>query len=204
VNQHAKPCRNFGFVYRAAGHEDDLLPQGRPRNCSRCSRTSAVIDSRREENSRIISPLMPLISNPCPSSRAVHSRPNRVVRASSRCWDVQLHVTVAGGVLQPVRHGQVGFVPLAGLPPVHPHVVRAGAGVPDFPLEVAEPGPECLPDHLVDLADQARPVLVTFSVADLAGQAGVLAEGGVEDRDRLVGVPKTRFVCGVFEVRDVV
>ena len=32
-------------------------------------------------------PLMPLISNPCPSSRAVHSRPNRAVRASSRCWE---------------------------------------------------------------------------------------------------------------------
>ena len=32
--------------------------------------------------------------------------------------DVQLHVAVAGGVLQPVRHGQVGLVPLAGLPAV--------------------------------------------------------------------------------------
>ena len=37
--------------------------------------------------------------------------------------DVQLHVAVAGGVLQPVRHGQVGLVPLAGLPAVHPGVV---------------------------------------------------------------------------------
>jgi hypothetical protein len=46
---------------------------------------SAMIVSRREENTRIISPEIPLISNPCPSSRAVHSRPNRVVRASSRC-----------------------------------------------------------------------------------------------------------------------
>ena len=32
--------------------------------------------------------------------------------------DVQLHVAVAGGVLQPVRHRQVGLVPLAGLPAV--------------------------------------------------------------------------------------
>ena len=46
-----------------------------------------MIDSRREENTRIISPQMPLISNPWPSSRATHSRPNRAVRASSRCWE---------------------------------------------------------------------------------------------------------------------
>ena len=45
------------------------------------------MDSRREENTRIISPLMPLISKPWPSSRAVHSSPNRAVRASSRCWE---------------------------------------------------------------------------------------------------------------------
>jgi hypothetical protein len=51
-------------------------------------RRSAVIDSRREENRRIISPEMPLISNPCPSSRATHSTPNRRVSASSRCWAV--------------------------------------------------------------------------------------------------------------------
>ena len=62
----------------------------RPYRCSnRAARTrrSAVMDSRREENTRIIAPEMPLISKPCPSSRAVHSRPNRAVRASSRCWE---------------------------------------------------------------------------------------------------------------------
>ena len=42
-----------------------------------------------------------------------------------------------------------------------------------------------LPDHLVDLADQGGPVRVAVVVAGLAGQAGVLAEGGVEDRDAL-------------------
>jgi hypothetical protein len=42
-----------------------------------------------------------------------------------------------------------------------------------------------LPDHLVDLGDQGRPVLVAVVVAGLAGQAGVLAEGGVEERDAL-------------------
>ena len=42
-----------------------------------------------------------------------------------------------------------------------------------------------LPDHVVDLGDQGGPVLVAFAVAGLAGQAGVLAEGGVEDRDGL-------------------
>ena len=42
-----------------------------------------------------------------------------------------------------------------------------------------------LPDHVVDLADQAGPVLVAVLVSGLAGQAGVLAEGGVEDRDGL-------------------
>jgi hypothetical protein len=51
------------------------------------ARRSAVIDARREENTRIISPLMPWISKPCPSSRAVHSSPKRPVRASSRCCD---------------------------------------------------------------------------------------------------------------------
>ena len=72
--------------------------------------------------------------------------------------DVQLHVAVAGGVLQPVRHRQVRLVPLAGLPAVHPGAVGAGAGVAGFPLEVAEPGVDGLPDHLVDLADQGGPV----------------------------------------------
>ena len=38
--------------------------------------------------------------------------------------DVQLHVAVPGGVLQPVRHGQVRLVPLAGLPAVDPRVVE--------------------------------------------------------------------------------
>jgi hypothetical protein len=46
------------------------------------------MDSLREENTRIISPEIPMISNPFPSSRATHSRPNRAVRASSRCWAV--------------------------------------------------------------------------------------------------------------------
>ena len=98
--------------------------------------------------------------------------------------DVQLHVAVPGGVLQPVRHGQVGLVPLAGLPAVNPRAVRSGAGVARLALEVAEPGVHCLPDHVVDLGDQGGPVPVPFGVARLAGQAGVLAEGGVEDRDR--------------------
>ena len=62
-------------------------------------------------------------------------------------------------------------------------VVRTGAGVARLPLEVAEPGVHGLPDHVVDLGDQGGPVLVAFVVAGLAGQAGVLAEGGVEDRD---------------------
>ena len=55
--------------------------------------------------------------------------------------DVQLHVPVPGGVLQPVRHSQVRFVPLAGLPAVHPRVVRPGAGVARLALEVAEARP---------------------------------------------------------------
>jgi hypothetical protein len=56
--------------------------------------------------------------------------------------DVQLHVAVAGGVLQPVRHRQVGLLPLAGLPAVDPGVMRAGAGVAGLPLEVAEARPD--------------------------------------------------------------
>ena len=72
--------------------------------------------------------------------------------------DVQLHVPVPGGVLQPVRHHQVRFVPLAGLPPVHPGVVRPGPGVPRLPLEVVKARPDGLPDHVVDLGDQLRPV----------------------------------------------
>src|ERR1700677_3538731 len=42
-----------------------------------------------------------------------------------------------------------------------------------------------LPDHVVHFSDQAGPVTVSFGVAGLAGQAGVLAERGVEDRDGL-------------------
>ena len=99
--------------------------------------------------------------------------------------DVQLHVAVPGGVLQPVRHRQIRLVPLAGLPAVHPGVVRPGAGVAGLPLEVPEPGVHGLPDHVVDLVDQGRPVLIAVLVSCLAGQAGVLAEGGVEDRDGL-------------------
>jgi hypothetical protein len=65
--------------------------------------------------------------------------------------DVQLHVPVAGGVLQPVRHGQIGLVPLAGLAAMYPGVVRAGpigpAGTgswsrrPAPPAGAAPPGP---------------------------------------------------------------
>ena len=68
--------------------------------------------------------------------------------------DVQLHVAVAGGVLQPVRHGQVGFVPLAGLPAVHPGAVGAGACVAGLALEVFEAGVHGQPDRVVDLSDQ--------------------------------------------------
>jgi hypothetical protein len=99
--------------------------------------------------------------------------------------DVQLHVAVAGGVLQPVRHRQVRLVPLARLPAAHPGTVGAGAGVAGLALEVAEPGVHGLPDHLVDLADQARPVRIAFLVSGLPGQPGVLPERGVEDRNRL-------------------
>jgi len=63
--------------------------------------------------------------------------------------------------------------------------VRPGAGVTGLLLEVAEPRPDGLPDHVIDLGHQGGPVPVTVLVAGLAGQAGVLAEGGVEDRDRL-------------------
>jgi hypothetical protein len=62
--------------------------------------------------------------------------------------------------------------------------MRAGAGVADLALEVAEPGVHGLPDHVIDLAGQAGPVRIAVVVTGLAGQAGVPAEGGVEDRDR--------------------
>jgi hypothetical protein len=84
-----------------------------------------------------------------------------------------------------VGDGQVGFVPLAGLVAVNSRVVGAGAGVAGLALEVAEPGVDGLPDHVVDLGDQGGPVRVAVFVAGLAGEAGVLTEGGVEDRDRL-------------------
>jgi hypothetical protein len=99
--------------------------------------------------------------------------------------DVELHVAVAGGVLQPGRDGQVRFVPLAGLAAVDAGVVRAGAGVAGFALEVGEPGVDGLPDHVVHLGNQGGPVAITIVVAGLASQAGVLAQGGVEDRDGL-------------------
>ena len=70
----------------ASSRWDGLRPYCFSNRAAR-TRRSAVIDARREENTRIISPEMPLISKPCPSSRAVHSRPNRRVSASSRCWD---------------------------------------------------------------------------------------------------------------------
>jgi hypothetical protein len=75
--------------------------------------------------------------------------------------DVQLHVAVAGGVLQPVRHGQVGLVPLAGLPAVDAGAVGAGAGVAGLPLEVLESGVHGLPDHAVATAP-------SHSVAEIA------------------------------------
>ena len=99
--------------------------------------------------------------------------------------DVQLHVTVAGGVLQPVRHRQIRLLPLAGLPATHPPAVRPGAGIARLPLEIAEPSLQGLPDHVINLADQGRPVLVPRRVAGLAGQPRVLAQGRVEERDRL-------------------
>ena len=112
----------------------------------------------------------------------VHRRPGDV---GDLGVDMQLHVPVPGGVLQPVRHRQVRLPPLAGLPAVDAGAVGAGAGVTGLALEVFEAGVDGLPDHLVDLADQGGPVLVAVLVSGLAGQAGVLAEGGVEDRDAL-------------------
>ena len=66
---------------------------------------------------------------------------------------VQLHVAVPGGVLQPVRHRQVRFVPLAALPAMHLGAMGAGAGVARLALEVSEAGVHGLPDHVVDLGD---------------------------------------------------
>ena len=97
---------------------------------------------------------------------------------------MQLHIAVTGGVLQPVRHGQVGLVPLAGFAAVDPGVVGAGSRVAGFALEVAEPGVHGLPDHRRRPRRPGRTSTVAVVVAGLAGQAGVLAEGGVEERDR--------------------
>ena len=88
--------------------------------------------------------------------------------------DVQVHVAVAGGVLQPVRDRHVGFAPLPGLPAVDPRVVRAGPRVARLALEVLEAGPDGLPDHVVDFGDQGRPVPVAFAIVGLAGQPGIL------------------------------
>jgi hypothetical protein len=96
--------------------------------------------------------------------------------------DVQLHVAVPGGVLQPVSHRQVRLVPLAGLPAMDPRVVRSGPGVAGLPLEVIEPGPDGLPDHVVDLGDQPGPVPLPRQVPSLAGEPDVLPQRGVEDR----------------------
>ena len=99
--------------------------------------------------------------------------------------DVQLHVAVPGGVLQPVRDRQVGLVPLAGLPAIDPLVMRPGAGIARLPLEVVKSRSHGLPDHRVDLGDQPGPVPLPRQVRGLAGQSDVLPERGVEDRDRL-------------------
>jgi hypothetical protein len=63
--------------------------------------------------------------------------------------------------------------------------MRADAGVSGFALEVVEARPGGVPDHGVDLGDQAGPVRVACRIAGLAGQPGVLPQRGVEDRDRL-------------------
>ena len=99
--------------------------------------------------------------------------------------DVQLHVAIPGGVLQPVRHRQLRLTPLARLPAMDPGVMRPGPGVAGLPLEVPEPGPDGLPDHVINLGDQGGPVPVTILVSRLAGQPGVLPQRGVEDRNRL-------------------
>jgi hypothetical protein len=99
--------------------------------------------------------------------------------------DMELHVAVPGGVLQPVRRHQVRLVPLTGFPAVDPLAVRAGAGVAGLTLEVGEARVDRLVDHRVYLGHHVRPVLFSCRVSGFAGQTGVLAEGGVEDRDRL-------------------
>jgi hypothetical protein len=117
--------------------------------------------------------------------------------------DMQLHVAVAGGVLEPVRDGQFGFVPLTGFVAVDAGVVGAGAGVPGFALEVVESGVDGSPDHVVDLADQGGPVGVAVVFSGLACEAGVLTEGGVEDRDGLGQrdgqVEEQRALTGIFD-----
>jgi hypothetical protein len=61
---------------RASSRWDGARPYCCSNRAAR-ARRSAVMDWRREENSRIISPEIPLISNPCPSSRASQTTPNR-------------------------------------------------------------------------------------------------------------------------------
>jgi len=87
--------------------------------------------------------------------------------------DVQLHVAVARGVLQPVRHGQVRLMPLAGLPAVHPGAVGAGAGVAGFPLEVAEPGVHGRGDAQHGELDQSRDAEASVAVPFAVDQEGL-------------------------------
>ena len=167
----------------------------RPYRCSNRAarpRRSALIDSRREENTRISWPEMPVISNPYPSpggpfqaeprgeslfqvlgddrgDRAdvlvvperIRGPPFPVGRRPGDVgdlgMDVQLHVPVPGGVLQPVRHGQVGLVPLAGLLAAYAGAVAAGPGISGLALEVAEPGVHGGPDHLPQRQPGAYP-----------------------------------------------
>ena len=98
---------------------------------------------------------------------------------------MQLHVAVAGGVLQPVRHRQPGLAPLPGLPPVRAAPVRAGAGVPGLALEVPKPRPDRLVDHPVDLIQQPGPVRLPGHVTRPPRQPRILPQRGVEHGDRL-------------------
>jgi len=56
-------------------------------------------------------------------------------------------------------------VPLACFAAVDAGVVGSGSGVAGFALEVAEPGVDGLPDHVVDVGDQGGPVGVAVPVA---------------------------------------
>ena len=64
--------------------QSPVLRPYRYSNCAARVRRSAVTDSRREENTRIICPEMPLISNPWPSSR----RPFQAEPAGERLFQV--------------------------------------------------------------------------------------------------------------------